>query len=264
MPGSRKLPISLVVITMNEEQNLSRCLKAADFCSEIVVVDSGSTDGTLRLAAEFGARIVHQPWLGYRDQKQFACEQATQPWILCIDADEVVSPELHRAIATAFQSEPVVEGFDINRRGMYGQRPIKHSGWHPQWRTFLFRREYGRWEGHNPHPYVAFAGPSKRRLGGDLYHFTCRDIRQHVLKNISLAQAAAAEMHANHKQATARMLLFNPLWATFRTYVLQRGFLDGYAGFAIAIATGFHTFMKYAILREMASETRHPSEQRGS
>ena len=138
---SGKLPISLVVITCNEEMNLPRCLAAADFCAEIIVVDSGSTDRTLEIATQFGATVFHRAWTGYRDQKNFGSEQATQEWILCIDADEVVTPELRAAITAAFAAPPAGDAFEINRHAFYAGKSIRHCGWYPQWRLFLYRKE---------------------------------------------------------------------------------------------------------------------------
>ncbi|MCB1059658.1 MAG: glycosyltransferase family 2 protein [Calditrichaeota bacterium] len=251
MANVSKLPISLVVITMNEEENLRRCLAAASFCSEFVVVDSGSTDGTLDVAEQFGARIFHRKWNGYGEQKNFGCEQVTHPWILCIDADEVVTDELAESIRMAFASDPQVDGFDINRHGVYAGRLINHSGWYPQWRTFLYRAGAAKWGGMEPHVIVEFSGKSKSRLKGDLLHYTYRTIDEHLRKNISSARAAAIAMKTLGKRTSVIDLLLRPPWAWFRCFVMQRGFLDGFHGLVIANGQATYTFLKYAYLREL-------------
>ena len=256
MPENGKLPISLVVITANEEKNLARCLKAADFCAETIIVDSGSTDHTVDIAQELGAKVIHRAWSGYRDQKNFACDQATQPWVLCIDADEVVTPQLKTAIEAAFRRGPEVDGFEINRHGVFGTTPINHSGWYPQWRMFLYRRGQAKWVGGEPHPIVQFSGGKSARLDGDLLHFTCDDTRQHVVKNVSSAYAAALAMHRAGEKASVLQILLHPFWATFRVYILKRGFVNGFYGWVIALSTGYYTFLKYAMLRELQMNGR--------
>jgi len=246
-----KLPISLVVITFNEEANIERCLSAADFCAEMIVVDSGSTDRTVELSIACGADVRTRPWSGYGPQKNFGCDQTSQPWILCIDADEVVTPELRASIINAFRSTPHVDGFDINRHGVYAGQLINHSGWYPQWRTFLYRKGSAEWGGMEPHVTVEFHGKSKQKLIGDLLHYTYRSIDEHLRKNISSAQAAGQAMHALGKSATALDLTLRPIWAWFRSYLMQLGFLDGFLGLVIANGQATYTFLKYAYLREL-------------
>ncbi|MDD5087983.1 MAG: glycosyltransferase family 2 protein, partial [bacterium] len=243
-------PISVVVITLNEGRNLARCLSAADFCSEIIVVDSGSTDESLAIAERFGARIFHRPWSGYRDQKNFGVEQASQPWVLCIDADEVVSAELKAAILRRFAEVPPFDAFAINRHGYYADRLIWHSGWYPQWRLFLYRKGQAIWSGDEPHTVVDFRGVRSARLEGDLYHYTYATISEHIRKSLRAAEDAAEAMFQKQRPASVSDLVFRPVWATFKTYVLQAGFLDGFYGVVIAVGSGYYTFLKYALLHE--------------
>lgn len=257
-----KLPISLVVITFNEEANLARCLSAADFCAEIVVVDSGSTDGTVSAAKQFGAKVFERTWPGYGPQKNFGCEQATQPWIFCIDADEVVTPELRKSIETAFAAGNLDEdGFDINRHGVYAGKLINHSGWYPQWRTFLYRKGAADWGGMEPHVTVKFHGARKRRLSGDLLHFTYRTIDEHLRKNISSARAAGQAMHERGRRASALDVFLRPVWAWTRCFILQLGFLDGFYGLVIANGQATYTFLKYAFLREQHGKLTRANSQ---
>jgi glycosyltransferase involved in cell wall biosynthesis len=253
---SGKLPISLVVITQNEERNLERCLRAADFCAEMIVVDSGSTDRTLDLARASGAQIFHRDWTGYGDQKNFGTEQASQPWVLCIDADEVVTPELRNSITAAFRTDPAVDAFELNRHAFYAGKRIDHSGWYPQWRLFLYRKGAAHWSGDEPHTVAVFGGKRKGRLSGDLNHYTYSSIGQQLAKNLAAARDGAAAMHRSGRRATVFDLLLRGPWAFTRTYFLQLGVLDGFYGFVIAVVTGFSTFSKYVMLRELNRQPR--------
>lgn len=246
-----KLPISFLVVTLNEEENLKRCLAAVEFCSEIVVIDSGSTDGTLGVARQFGAKILHREWTGYADQKNFGVEHVTQPWVLCVDADEVVTPELRASILRAFEREPDVDAFEINRHGVYAGKLINHSGWYPQWRLFLYRKQAARWIGLEPHPVVEFLGANKRKLRGDLLHFTYRTVEEHMRKNFSSARAAARAMQNSGRSVSIWDLLFRPLWGWFRCLFLQLGILDGFYGLTIANGQAMYVYLKYAYLREL-------------
>jgi len=253
---NEKHPISLVVITCNEERNIARCLGAADFCREMIVVDSGSTDRTIEIARALGARVMHRDWSGYGDQKNFGTAHAENDWVLCIDADEVVSEELRQSILAAFRTAPTVDAFEINRRGFYAGTPIRHSGWSPQWRTFLYRKGCAEWGGQEPHSVVIFRGRSKTRLAGELRHFTYASIRQHVAKNTASAQAAAEGMVREGRRATLAGLLVRPPWAFVRSYIAQLGFLDGFYGFVIGVMNAHYTFIKYAVFRELMRQSK--------
>ncbi len=251
-----KLPISLTVITFNEERNLARCLGSASFCDELIVVDSGSTDRTREIAESYGALFVARPWTGYRDQKNFATDLATQPWVLCIDADEEVSSELQAGIRKAFESDPDCDAFDLNRHSYYAGKLINHSGWFPQWRTFLYRKGFARWGGSEPHTTVQFTGSRKRRLRGDLYHHTYSDIRHHMSKLVHQAYEGARAMRGEGRRATWLDLIARAPWAVFRAYVIDLGFLDGFYGLVISASYGYYTFLKYSMLHEFVHADR--------
>ena len=258
---SGKLPISLVVITYNEAKNLPRCLLEADFCAELIIVDSGSTDGTRDIAREFGARVVHRNWSGYRDQKAFGIELAAQPWILTLDADEVITSQLRDDIEQTFAADPREDAFEINRRSFYSGKRINHSGWYPQWRLLLFRKGKAYWSEKEPHEVLTFCGRTKGRLSGDLNHYTYESIRRHVEKNLDYATRWATTMHNGRRRATTLDLLFRGPWGFFRTYILQLGFLDGFYGLVIAAVTGYYTFVKYSMLKEL---NRRPAQDEKS
>jgi glycosyltransferase involved in cell wall biosynthesis len=250
-----KLPITLVVVTLNEEANLRRCLLSADFCEYTIVVDSGSKDGTLDIAKELGAEVLTRNWTGFAEQKNFGVDAAKTEWVLCLDADEEISPELRRNILSLGEKLDELDGFELNRHAFYLGRFINHSGWYPEWRLFLYRKSHGTWGGLEPHAEVQFHGRLSRVVG-DLYHYTYLNIQHHVKKSLGYAEAAAAAMNRRHRHATFLDLCVRAPWAFFRSFILKRGFLDGFAGLVIAWMTGFYTFLKYAYLRELNTKSR--------
>ncbi len=245
------MQISATLITLNERENLPRALASLAFCDEVVVVDSGSTDGTVELAEQLGARVSHRDWTGYAAQKNFAAEQASHDWILSLDADEEVSPELRSAIDRLREHGPAADGYAFPRRARYLGRWIKRSGWYPDAKVRLYDRSKARWRGDCVHESVVVDG-SRGALTGDLLHYTCETFSQHVQTVDRYTSLAAAELRARGRRPGLPRLLCAPPWASFRTYVLQRGFLDGYAGLLIAVMAGFYVFSKYVKAREAA------------
>lgn len=243
-----KLPLSISIIAMNEEANLRRCLNsAAEFASEIVVVDSGSKDKTGDVAREFGARVQHQDWLGYRDQKQVAMSLCTQPWVLGLDCDEVLSEELKQSILRFFESGDAdrYDGAFMNRRTWFMKRWIRHGDWYPDRKLRLFKREKARSGGNASHDKVELAGTATQ-LKGDLLHYSFRDTSHYLSKQIQFSD----EFLVREREAGRGFSLFKaiarPLWRFFRAYILRMGFLDGFAGLWIAAATGFFAFVRYS------------------
>jgi glycosyltransferase involved in cell wall biosynthesis len=247
------LKISAAVITLNEERNLPRALASLAFCDEIVVVDSGSTDRTAEIAEQVGARVFVRGWTGYAGQKNFAAERASHDWILALDADEEVSPELAASIARLREQGPGSAGYAFPRRARYLGRWIRHSGWYPDAKVRLYDRRKARWTGDYVHESVEVDGPTGR-LEGDLLHYTCDSFSRHVQTVDRYTTLAAREMRARGRRPSLVRLLIGPPWTTFRTYVLQLGFLDGFAGLLIAVMAGFYVFCKYVKAREGSAD----------
>jgi glycosyltransferase involved in cell wall biosynthesis len=250
-----KLPLTLVVVTLNEEANLRRCLATADFCQHKIVVDSGSTDQTVAIAREMGAQILTRNWTGFADQKNFGVAAAPTEWVLCLDADEEISPELHQSILASKERWNRYDGFELNRHAFYLNRFINHSGWYPEWRLFLYRKSCGSWGGQEPHAEVKFSG-RKGRLKGDLVHYTYRDIRHHAQKTLFYAQTAAQAMLDAGRRASCFDLRLRAPWAFFRAMFLKRGFLDGFPGLVIAWMSAYYTFLKYALLKQLSGKAK--------
>lgn len=181
-----KLPISVFIPTLNEEDRLPRCLRSLEWAEEVVVVDSGSTDGTVAVARELGARVVEHPWEGYSRQKEFALTQCRCEWALWLDADEEVSPKLGRSFRALFAAgPPAPSGFVMARRTVYLGKPLRFGGWYPDWKVRLFRKDRARFDGRSVHESAVVDG-TVERVEGDLLHYSYRDLSHHMEKiNVS-------------------------------------------------------------------------------
>ncbi len=244
------LPLSISLISLNEEENLRRCLESVrGLAVEIVLVDCGSKDRTLEVAAEFGAKVVHQDWLGHRDQKNVALKLCTQPWVLALDCDEALSPEL-RAAVEAFFAKPDSErsaGAWMNRRTWFMGRWITHGDWYPDRKLRLFRRELAVWGGSPEHDKIELHGaPATVRLGGDLLHYSFRDTNHFLAKQASYADVFLQRELADGAGFSWFKVVARPAWRFLRSYVLRLGFLDGFPGLWIAVATAFFAFQRYS------------------
>ena len=247
---SGQLPLSLCVITRDAAGQLADCLASVSFAGEIVVVDSGSRDDTVDIAQRCGARVIHQSWLGFGPQKNFAIAQAAHDWVLCLDADERVTPELGAAIRSAFAATPDPVAFAMARRNRFLGRWLRHGEGYPDWIVRLFDRRHARWTDDPVHENVAVAG-RVARLTGDLLHASAESLDAYFEKQNRYTTLQAAAMHARGEHSNAARLALSPLARFLRFYVLRLGFLDGAAGFA-HIATGsFASFMKHAKLRAL-------------
>ena len=238
------MKISATIVALNEEANIARAIASLGCAVEIVVVDSGSADRTREIAAGLGARIVEEPWRGYAAQKNFASAAAAHDWILSIDADEALTPELAAEIA-ALGDDPPFRGYNMPRLAQYLGRWIRHSGWYPDRKIRLFDRRRGAWAGAYVHESVRLDGPAGQ-LHGNLLHYTCNSLSEHLRTLDRYTTLAAQEVLARNAPVPTRRLLADPAWTFVRTYVFRRGFLDGPQGLAIAWMAALYTFLKYA------------------
>lgn len=242
------LPLSIAITACNEEVNIVRCLKSVtDLASEIVVVDSGSTDRTKLLAAEFGARIVDQSWLGHSRQKQVAIDHCTQEWVLVLDCDEELSPQLRESITAFFASDLCrrFDGASFSRKVWFLGRWITHGDWYPDRKLRLVRRERARMSGNDAHDAVEVSG-STTVLNGDLHHYSFPSMNRYVEKINVFADLFLEQQKAKGKKWSMFANVTRPLWRFFRAYVLRLGFLDGFPGLWIAVSTAYFTFVRYS------------------
>ena len=241
-------PLSISIISLNEEKNLARCLQsAAGLAEEIIVVDCGSKDRTKEIAESFGAKVVHQDWLGHRDQKNVALKLCTKPWVLALDCDEELSPELRKSVEEFFR-DGLTEKFDgaeCNRKVWFMGRWITHGDWYPDRKLRLFRREKAKWGGSPEHDYIELDGATLR-LRGDLHHYSFPSINRYIEKINVYADVFLERQKAGNKSWSLLTNLFRPWWRFFRAYILRRGFMDGFPGLWIAFATAFSAFVRYS------------------
>ena len=242
--------MSVAIITLNEEVNLPRCLESVrELASEIVVIDSGSNDRTGEVARRFGASFRSEPWQGHVAQKNLALRGCTQPWVLCLDADEAVSPELADAIRAVFPAQsPAPDGFWINRRTFYLGQWVRHA-WNPEWRLRLVRREKARWAGRDPHDHLEVAGVTAK-LTGDLLHYSYANLQDHFERTIRHARTSADSLERAGRRCRWYHLVISPWLALGKRLILKQGFCDGRRGWIIAYTTFFSVLAKYAFLFE--------------
>lgn len=245
------MEISAVLITFNEERRVEGALKSlAGIVSEIVVVDCRSDDETGKIARRYTDRVFERDWTNFAEQKNFGNSRASHPWILSLDADERVSPELREELLELRKTEPEVSAFSIPRKVYYLGRWIRHSGWYPDRKRRLFRKDAARWEGEFVHEKLVVTGRTAK-LNGCIHHFTYRNIHEHLARINTFSDLGAQKLYAQKKKARFGHLLFLPFFRFFRAYVWKRGFLDGFAGLVISVLTGYAVFVRYAKLREI-------------
>jgi glycosyltransferase involved in cell wall biosynthesis len=246
--------VSAIVVCLNEERNIGACLESLRWCDEIVVVDAFSSDRTVEISRQFTERVIQRAWSGYRDQKEFAHSRATKEWVLLVDADERVTRELQEEIRRTLQKDGgQYAGYAIPRLVFYLQRWWRRGGWYPDYDIRLFRRDRATWGGRDPHEKILVQG-TVRRLQEPLQHFTYRDMTDHLERINRFTSIAARELRREGRRARVSDALFRPAARFFFSYVLKRGFLDGFAGFHVAVTAAMYVFLKYAKLWELELE----------
>jgi glycosyltransferase involved in cell wall biosynthesis len=237
--------LSACIITFNEAGRIETCLRSLAFCDEIVVVDSHSTDGTRERAAALGARVIERDFAGYRSQKQFAVDAASHPWVLCLDADEVVSAELRREIcALREQGFATAAGWSIPRITDYFGRFLRHGNAYPDRLVRLFDRRRGRWVGYEIHENTRVDG-RVARLHGRLEHYSYRSLNDHLNRMQRYADLMAQALYDAGKRCGLLKVVVNPQWRFVRGYVLRLGFLDGWRGLVFALVESGYVRRKY-------------------
>lgn len=254
-----KLPISVCIIAGNEAHRIAETLKSVvDWTSEIVVVINDTvTDGTDKVVESFGGKVYREPWKGFLNQKNSASDKCTQPWLLNLDADEVVTPDLQKEIAAVVgQEHPSCMAYEFPRCAFYLGRWIRHGDWYPDRVLRLWRREQARWGGIEPHTKLEVKG-KVGRLRSDLLHFTNESITRQISKITFNHVDFVKRRRASGKSVGLFELGIRPPWRFIRAYFLRLGFLDGWQGYYIAKLSAFSTLTRYTMVRE--AEVQDPT-----
>lgn len=247
-----KMPVSLsaVVITLNEEPNIERCLVSLAFADEIVVLDSFSTDRTVEIAKRFTDRISLHKFVGYSDQKNAVMEMAANEWVLIVDADEVVTPELAAEVRKAIESDRFI-GYRMPRLTHFLGKPIRHCGWYPDYIVRLARKSRSRFGDRLVHETLEVDGPIGT-LRHDLIHYTYRSLDDLFRKIIDYSRAAAMQKFRDGERFRLSKLLFAPGLTFLKKYIIKQGYRDGFCGFLICALSQTGVFLRYAMLWEMS------------
>jgi hypothetical protein len=247
--------LSVVIITLNEEKNIERCLRSVQWADEIVVVDSGSADATLDICRRYNCNIVQVEWPGFGRAKQTAVEAASFDWIFSIDADEQVTPELEQRLLSIAAAPAEFQGFRINRRSFYLGKLIRHSGWTRDYPLRFFNRQFGRFNDKPVHEGVELQG----RVGEIeqvLLHYTFPTLSSHIAKIERYAALGALEKAEKGKTSGVRRAVLRGAMEFLRIYIFNAGFLDGRHGVILAANSAFAAYMKYLMLWE---KTKRPN-----
>jgi len=258
-----RAPISGCVICYQEADRIADCVRSLAFCDEVVVVDSGSTDGTPRIAAELGARVIENaPFPGHREQKQYAIEQAQHDWVFCLDADERATPELQQAVRALQAQGLAANGYEMPRKNHYLGRVLKHGLHVPDRKLRLFDRRKGRWGGRNPHDRVVMErGADVVRLPAAIEHLSYRDFAHHKRTIESFTRIAVDAMVQEGRTGSLLDVIVRPPAVFVKSLVLKLGFLDGWRGFVVAAMAAYTDWKKYWRLIHMPPKAeREPDD----
>ncbi|MDE3056895.1 MAG: glycosyltransferase family 2 protein [Bacteroidota bacterium] len=259
------IPLSVIVIAKNEEKNIGDCLQSVLWCDDIVVVDAESSDATVALVKKFTSKIFVKPWNGFAEAKTFAVSQAKHDWILWLDADERVQPELAAEIQNMIASNPSYAAFAVARRAYFLGKWIRHSGWYPGRVPRLFNKYRATFSSVPVHEGLEIDG-TVGRLRHDLLHFTDPNLFHYFEKFNRYTSLAAGEAFQEGKKFRRVDFIVRPPWLFFKMYILRLGFLDGTHGLLLAILSSAYVFTKYAKMWEACAhaEVRSGTQARNS
>jgi (heptosyl)LPS beta-1,4-glucosyltransferase len=242
--------LSVTIITLNEAEHIAPAIESASWADEIIVVDSGSADGTVDIARTAGARVLTREWSGYVDQKNFAAEAASNDWIFSLDADERIPPALAEEVRGLMASDPPVHGYRGPRVTYHLGRWIRTTDFYPDYQTRLYDRRFARWQGRYVHESVAVDGPAGR-LNNDLEHYSFSDLRDQIKRINHYSTLSALQMYEAGRRTGPVEILVHPPAAFLRNYVWRRGFLDGTAGLTISLMNAWGVALKFMKLWEL-------------
>ncbi len=246
------IKLSVLIITYNEEQNIGACIESAkEVADEIVVLDSFSTDKTEAICKAHEVRFVQHAFDGYVEQKNNVLKEAKYDWVLSLDADERVDERLNKSILEV-KENPKFDAYKFNRLSYYNGRWIKHSGWYPDIKTRLWKKELGQWGGRNPHDELILTSDSKvKHLKGDLLHYSFYSLEDHLAQTNKFSTIAAQTLFEEGKKVNSLKLYCSPYIKFCRDYIKNMGFLDSWEGLTICRINALGTYLKYAKLKEL-------------
>jgi glycosyltransferase involved in cell wall biosynthesis len=244
--------LTVTIITHNEAANIAAALDSVRWADELVVVDAESTDATAEIARRYTPNVEVRPWPGYVAQKNYAAQCASHDWVLSIDADERVTPELAAEIRTLLQHDPAAAGYRIPRVTYHLGRWIRSTDWYPDYQLRLYDRRRARWSGHYVHESVSAEGPVDR-LRSELHHYAYRDVAHHLQTMDRYTTLAARQMFEQGRRATWIDIVITPRLTFFRNYVLRGGFRDGMPGLIISAMNAYYVGLKFTKLWELCS-----------
>lgn len=247
--------LTVIIITYNEEENIRDCLESVRWADEVVIFDSYSNDNTVKICREYTEKIFFNEWLGFGKQKNLCIEKASFDWILNLDADERITPELKGEIQDALNRDNEYDGYYIARKNYFNKKWIRYGGWYPDFNLRLFKKERGRFKEREVHEKIELEG----RTGyfkKPLEHHTYKDIGDFLRRLNKYSTLSARELYKNKKRAGYSDILLRPPFTFFKMYILKRGFFDGYLGLLLALMYSFYTFSKYTKLKELYENGR--------
>ncbi len=251
--NASRIALSVCIIAKDAAGQIGECIDSVGFADEVLVVDSGSQDATRQIVSDKGCRLIEHEWLGFGKQKQFAVAAARNEWVLCLDVDERVTPELAASIRAALAGN-TLHAYRMPRRNRFYGRWLSHGEGYPDWSLRLFHRQFAGWSNDPVHEAVMTTEPVGR-LAGDLLHDSADDIATYLQKQNRYSTLHAEALYAQGVRAGYAKLVLSPVARFIKFYLLRRGFLDGGPGFAHVAIGCFAAFAKYAKLIELSKKS---------
>lgn len=252
MVAQNRIPVSGVIVTLNEERRIESCVQSLfQVVDEVLVLDSGSTDQTCEIAQRFGCRVTYQSFLGSGPQRNLAAELAQHDWILNLDADECLDKELTNYLKALFRGGlDEAKAYAVCRKNFIGDQWIKHSGWYPDWVARLYNKKHYQFNDRSVHPALTARAQDTIKLSGYLLHASFRDLHDLFKKSNEFSTRTARILIESNRRVGRFSPVTHGVAAVLKKFIIQRGFLDGAYGFAIAISRGICSYLKYAKARE--------------
>jgi glycosyltransferase involved in cell wall biosynthesis len=252
--SSQNLPISLVIIALNEQKNIERCILSAPFVSEVVVLDSGSTDDTVAIARKLGARVFVEPWRGFAKQKIRATQLAANDWVLSLDADEALSPELAEEIKKLNFSADV-DAYAMPRLTYHLNQWMYHSGMHPDYQTRLFNRKKTNWKDVQVHEHIE--AKNKQKLNNNILHWSFESVTHQIETINKYSSLRAVDFKNSGKKYSSLKMMTKIISKFFEAYIFKKGYRDGVPGLIVSVVSAFATFLRWAKLYEIETNEKN-------